>query len=315
MHPTSDTFTAVAADQLRRELARRKTLSWQTDRSLLSPWLSLYALPKPDAATTLELCQLNIAEFQIVTARWQRSDAKATALVVHGYFDHIGMTRHLIRHLLNQRYSVVAFDLPGHGLSSGPRAEIEDFQQYVDVMDGVISHHQLAGTPGLWAIGQSTGGAILMKKILQGDGRELFDRTTALVPLLYPNNWSLVKLNLLWVKRALKALPRLDKKSSHDEAFNQLVKEGDPLQPKTIPVNWLLAMQRWAEQFQLCATSDVPIHIIQGSGDHTLEWRTNLNCFRSKFPNARISMVEDGKHHMINEAEPYLSEILGLVGE
>ena len=38
--------------------------------------------------------------------------------------------RRMAEYLLEQGYAVVMFDLPGHGLSEGKRASIDDFSQY-----------------------------------------------------------------------------------------------------------------------------------------------------------------------------------------
>ena len=52
-------------------------------------------------------------------------------LISHGYYDHAGLYGHLIEHLLSRGWSVAIFDQIGHGLSSGSRAEIQHFDQYV----------------------------------------------------------------------------------------------------------------------------------------------------------------------------------------
>ncbi len=59
---------------------------------------------------------------------------KATVITAHGYFDHCGQLGHLIKYLLEAVYAVAAFDLPGHGLSTGQRGAIDDFAQYSQVL-------------------------------------------------------------------------------------------------------------------------------------------------------------------------------------
>ena len=48
---------------------------------------------------------------------WRPAVARGTVLICHGYFDHVGLYRHLIAHVLELGYAVLAYDLPGHGLS------------------------------------------------------------------------------------------------------------------------------------------------------------------------------------------------------
>ena len=44
---------------------------------------------------------------------------RGTVFLLHGYFDHTGILKNLIRHCLEREWTVACFDLPGHGLSSG----------------------------------------------------------------------------------------------------------------------------------------------------------------------------------------------------
>src|SRR5699024_4012803 len=89
--------------------------------------------------------------------------------------------------------AVLAYDLPGHGLSSGPRAEIDDFRTYREVLEQCLAqarHH----LPGPWhVIAQSTGGAIVMDYLLHhgfDDGNSPFRQIILLAPLVRPYKWS-----------------------------------------------------------------------------------------------------------------------------
>ena len=74
---------------------------------------------------TIESCQQRLAVHVL-----RQPQATRVLLLVHGYLDHVGLFGHLIRFGLERGYTVVAFDLPGHGLSSGERVSIEDFSDY-----------------------------------------------------------------------------------------------------------------------------------------------------------------------------------------
>ena len=102
------------------------------------------------------------AGHQLSVHAWRPRAPRGTVLVCHGYFDHVGLYRHIIGHLLELGYAVLAYDLPGHGLSSGPQAVIDDFRTYRDVLEQCLA---LADNhfPRPWnVIAQSTGGAIVM---------------------------------------------------------------------------------------------------------------------------------------------------------
>jgi alpha-beta hydrolase superfamily lysophospholipase len=87
-------------------------------------------------------------------------------VVIHGYYDHAGLYRHLIRHLIDRGLAVLAFDLPGHGLSSGAPATIESFDEYVDAFDACLLALEDHMPPPWLLLGQSTGGAIAMEWLL-----------------------------------------------------------------------------------------------------------------------------------------------------
>ena len=66
----------------------------------------------------------HVAGFDVVVHGYVPKHPKGTVFMVHGYYDHVAIYKHLIKALIRNRYAVVAFDLPGHGLSSGSRAAI-----------------------------------------------------------------------------------------------------------------------------------------------------------------------------------------------
>ncbi|MEB3734885.1 alpha/beta hydrolase [Halopseudomonas pachastrellae] len=59
---------------------------------------------------------------------------------------HMGLYRHLIQWGAGAAYAVLAFDLPGHGLSSGERASIDCFLRYQKVLDGVCWSKPCSGS-------------------------------------------------------------------------------------------------------------------------------------------------------------------------
>ena len=44
------------------------------------------------------------------------------------------------------------------------------------------------------------------------------------------------------------------------------------------------------------------VNIIQGDGDHTVDWRHNLQILQDKFPNQRLLVLPGGQHHLVNES-------------
>ncbi|MEM8547940.1 MAG: alpha/beta fold hydrolase, partial [Pseudomonadota bacterium] len=99
--------------------------------------------------------------FSLSTQLWRHPKPQATVLVVHGYFDHSAMYGHLVRYALERGCNALSFDLPGHGLSSGARASIDDFAHYSQAVADVMAAGDDLASPWI-AFAQSTGGAALI---------------------------------------------------------------------------------------------------------------------------------------------------------
>jgi len=123
-----------------------------------------------------------------------------TVVVVHGYYDHVGLFSKLIRHCLSTGFSVLAFDLPGHGLSSGEPASIESFDLYSEALAEFLALAEAQSVPRPWhLIAQSTGAAAVTNYLIKHDKFQPFDlhRIIFLAPLIRPTNW-LRKLFKYW---------------------------------------------------------------------------------------------------------------------
>ena len=93
---------------------------------------------------------------------WQPSGSKRGVLIVmHGLKDHSSRYSGLADKLTKAGYAVYAFDLRGHGRSSGRRVQIDSFDQYVADLAGFIEivRPREPGQP-IFLFGHSMGGAI-----------------------------------------------------------------------------------------------------------------------------------------------------------
>ena len=124
------------------------------------PFLRFYGLDFsgsfPEAV--LSMGWVPSGDYKIATYCWRQPDATDTLLLIHGYLDHAGLFAHLIRFGLMRGSNVLVFDLPGHGLSTGQPAAIDDFSQYSAPITAVLAASGLDQQP-LRAIPQTTGGA------------------------------------------------------------------------------------------------------------------------------------------------------------
>ena len=98
--------------------------------------------------------------------------AKAASLIVHGLNEHSGRYQDLAAFLTESGYAVYSLDLPGHGKSYGPRAYVDDFQDFIDPLDIYLDMIQ-EWQPGLpiYLLGHSMGGTISAAFLIEHQDR------------------------------------------------------------------------------------------------------------------------------------------------
>lgn len=248
---------------------------------------------------------LKTAGYDIAVQIWRQPGARGTALLLHGYYDHTGIYGSLIEFCLRQGLDVVIFDLPGHGLSSGERAAINSFQEYDEVFSLVLQQVEVHLGGPLYLFGQSTGGAISINYLLK---RQLtpqqspFKAITLFAPLVRPKGWAKARVLHSVLSLVLRRVKRSFKQNSADGHFLKFIAEHDPLQPHHLSVRWVGALRQWIPFVELSPNCDVPLNIIQGDADNTVDWCHNLEILSQKFPNRQVFMLTGGQHHVVNES-------------
>jgi alpha-beta hydrolase superfamily lysophospholipase len=281
----------------------------------LNDYLCLYKLPALNEPLDFYCGSLELNQNSIFAAAWEPPQSKGTAIIVHGYLDNLGLFGHLIDYLLGQNLTVVCFDLPGLGLSDGAHAYIDDFADYTAALEAILLLCQQQFTAPYHGLGQSTGGAILLKHLLDNEaaGDYPFHSLNLLAPLLHPKGWWLNRHLLPLVKPFRNSLKRRFGLSSHDHEFLRFIRQKDIFQPKNMPMPWFVAAEKWAREFEGCAGNNFSVNVIQGTGDTTLDWRYNLRLFKQKLPNMTLHVINGAYHHMANEAEDFRNQIFAAI--
>jgi alpha-beta hydrolase superfamily lysophospholipase len=281
----------------------------------LDSYLSLYKLPSSTNELSFHCGALEVNQQSIFAAAWEPNQSQGTAIIVHGYLDNLGLFGHLINYLVAQNLTVVCFDLPGLGLSEGENAFIANFADYTAALEAIIDLCQKQFTAPLHGLGQSTGGAILLKHLIDNEsaGDYPFETLNLLAPLLHPKGWWLNRHLLPFVRPFRKSLKRRYGHSSHDTDFLTFIRQQDIFQPKTMPILWFVAADKWAREFEACSGSNFAVNLIQGTEDTTLDWEYNLKVFQEKLPNLKVKLIEKAYHHMANEAPEIRDQIFGAL--
>jgi len=239
--------------------------------------------------------------------------AKGTVILVHGYLDHTGVWKNLIKEMVDRGYTVALYDQPGHGLSSGERAAIDDFSEYVSVFEEFLRLCELNLPGPQHLVAHSMGGAIALDYLLNVD-QTVLDRIILLAPLVHTSYWNLARFGHSLGKRLSDSVPRVSPKTSSEEDFVEFSKN-DPLQAKQVPTKWFSALVEWNKRIVENDPSTLPVMVIQGTADTTVDWKYNMEFIKEKFPRADILMIEAGGHQLINETLPMRTEVIQIIAD
>ena len=254
---------------------------------------------------------LSAAGESIVVHVLRPAAPRGTAFLLHGYFDHSGLYGHLIRYCLQRQLQVVIFDQPGHGLSGGAVATIDNFDAYVAVFKAVRGHVE-SSAPQPWHLfGQSMGGAVAMEYLL-GAGYTAanvpYRNIVLLAPLVRPYRWPVLRLVYYTLGQFIRQWPRGIGGSSADEAFNAFLRDRDPLQAPAVVVQWIGAMAKWQRRFARHAPCDLAPVVIQGGADKTVDAGYNLRLIGRLFRPV-VHHVPAAQHHLVNETAELRAQV------
>lgn len=250
--------------------------------------------------------RFEVPGYHIAAHVFMPENARGTVFILHGYLDHAGLYRHLIRDCLQRGFVVFVPDLPGHGLSTGERIDVSDFDDYQQMLETAFSQYG-EDLPAPWyAIGQSTGGAILMDHVLSAcaDARKpAFHSVLLLAPLLRPVQWGQIRFGYWFMRHFKTVIPRVFRNNSSDKEFLRFVREDDPLQERWVPMSWIGALRRWVLHMLSLPPSDYPVLLVQGERDETIEWRDNNAYVRAHFRVVHEAILPQASHQLANERD------------
>jgi alpha-beta hydrolase superfamily lysophospholipase len=241
---------------------------------------------------------------------YKPDSSRGTVFLVHGFYDHTGILKNLIALCIREKYCVAAFDLPGHGLSSGEPAAIDSFGEYKTALEDFLSLCAPHVPRPYVAIGHSTGCAVILTHLFYGADSP-FSRAILLAPLVRSEYWALSKTGHALFP-FVSTTPRWMRNASHDRAFLEWF-DRDPLQVKKFPVKWATAVYRWEAAIDTVAPQRFPVSIIQGTDDDVVDWRYNIPFLKKKIPGCDVRMIRNARHQLLNETDPWKTECLDII--
>lgn len=247
---------------------------------------------------------------------FERADYKGTVFLLHGFLCHCGLLKTIIEWLTDNGFAVACLDLPGHGLSSGQRAGIEDFSQYSDSLHDFINEVKLKVSGPYHIIGHSTGGAAVIDYLLTG-GEDIFGTVILAAPLVRSVFYHASKIAFGLDIPFMQDIPRVYRHNIADKDFLQFVRQ-EPLRIKVVALSWFKAFYKWSDAISSARPRDRAVKIIQGKSDTTVAWRFNIKFLESKFSDVEVSLIKHCGHEMFNEAvdirEKVFSQICSFLG-
>lgn len=283
--------------------------------SELSLYRQHYHLPNPEQTDDWrdhQITYASVAGYQITVQRWLHARPVGNLILVHGYYDHVGLYGSVVRFCQQQGWNLFAFDLPGHGLSSGQRAVIHHFREYVDVFNQLYTLATQHWSGDWYALGQSTGGGILANWLLQhrpiaGESGPL--SVALLAPLLKPSGWHLGKALTPLAGLFTQQLRRRFRHDGNTPTFSRFLEQDDPLQSRYLSVKWVNALRQWIPEMEHQPSLDYPVLLIQGEQDKTVDWRYNLPVYQRLFPALETLRMPAAHHHLVNDISSHQCEM------
>ena len=252
--------------------------------------------------------------YQLAAHVFLPKEARGTVFLLHGYLDHTGMLAPLIQNCLEQQFIVAVYDLPGHGLSSGDRASIGDFNEYVDVFRDFLAYCQTYLPPPYHVICHSTGSSIALEFLTQ-HADQPFGGVIFLAPLVHHNFWTLSKVGYILGKPLrLKTVPRRGSVPSSNPDFAKFAKQ-DPLQTSRVPLHWVGEVYEWNKDIHKMNRLRLPLLIIQGTDDSVVDWEYNIPFLQEKIEGVSVKLIKNAEHQLIYEPLTIRKEVFRDINE
>lgn len=235
------------------------------------------------------------------------ANPQATVVLHHGYLNHSAQHANLIHFLLRNHYAVAAYDMPGHGLSSGRRAWIDSFNTYTAILADftAIVKQNLPGPYHL--IGISCGGAVTLDTLLTNP--DDFERFILCAPLVRSVSWNASRFGYTIASPFIKSVPRHQRKISNDPEWLYFNRYLDYLHASSVPFSWVKAMFSWDKKLSAAEPVNKPALLIQGDKDNIVDYKHNLPVIQQKVPNLQIEMIQSGRHELFNESKPIRQKV------
>lgn len=241
-------------------------------------------------------------------------EKKGVFVIVHGAGEYHVRYQWTTEQLNRLGYHVIIGDLPGQGLTDGPRGHVDSFQDYISVVKSWLIEAKTFELP-VFMLSHSMGGLItihLLTKLAQSENKRFLPDAVALSsPCLgLVNKQSPFKEKLSYVLNNL--TPRLRFQSNvprgagtRDEAMRKRDLQDSRL-IRRVSVRWYRELQtamKWAMK-HISRFPDLPLLVMQAGDDRIVDKESVKAWFQAlSITNKHYREYEGLYHEVLNEPE------------
>jgi alpha-beta hydrolase superfamily lysophospholipase len=234
------------------------------------------------------------------------SDPAAVLAVAHGYGEHGGRHTWLAESMAPRGYSVYAYDLRGHGHSTGDRGQVGSFREYLDDT-GLFLDEVRRRQPGLpvFLLGHSFGGLIVTTFVA--------DRPEGLAGVILSSPFLRLAtdvpksrevgvrlLAVVWPGRDIGNTLRAEDLSHEPEVAHAYTT--DPLVHHRAPARWAAETLAAQEAAPACTRITLPLLVLLGDCDVVAHPGTTEEFFAAAAsPDKTLVCYEGYYHELFNE--------------
>lgn len=251
---------------------------------------------------------------------WKSDQPKAVVLLVHGMGEHSSRyADFVVKKLVEQHISVIAFDHFGHGKTEGKRGHNPSFEAVLDSVSTMLEKSKkVFGDIPTFLYGHSMGGNIVLNYVLRRTSN--IKGVIATSPFL-KLAFEPPKIKLAIGKLLQKIAPSITMGNelnpsdiSRDKTEVQKYID-DPLVHNKISPNYsitFIKMGKWAIENAQKLT--IPTAIFHGTGDKIIDHKASQE-FTDKTNKASIKLYEDAYHELHNDLckEELMADIIGWI--
>ena len=246
---------------------------------------------------------------------WNVPDARATVILMHGHGEHSTRYAYTAAGFNARGYRVISGDLPGNGRSPGLRGHIDNYAEYLEIVEAWVNEVLQMSDAGerLFILGHSAGGLIVTRYLqtLAAQGRDVPFHGAILSSPAFRLKMHVPAWKAIMGRALNHIVPRLTMPSGlrklnvtrHPDISK--VREDDPLMVHVASVRYYNEMLQ-AQQAAMLEASLIrlPFMLLHGGTDVIADPETSLQ-FASKISSSdKVIQVLPGlNHEILNEPE------------